>query len=112
MIGIPPTAGFVSKWYLGIGGLEADQGWVVAVLAASSLLNAAYFLPPLYVAWFQEPEREWHVKHSGGRFEADWRLLFPSLITATLIVIVGLFASVEMSPLAWAKLIAAREYTR
>lgn len=110
MIGVPPTAGFVSKWHLGLGGLEAGQGWVVAVLAVSSLLNAAYFLPPLYAAWFQEPEGEWRVEHSGGRFEADWRLLFPSLVTAALIVAAGLFANVEVSPLAWAKRIAAREY--
>lgn len=110
MIGVPPTAGFISKWYLGLGGLEANQGWAVAVLATSSLLNAAYFLPPLYAAWFQEPEGEWHVEHAGGRFEADWRLLFPSLITAVLVIAVGLFASANLSPLTWVKLIAAREY--
>jgi multicomponent Na+:H+ antiporter subunit D len=110
MIGVPPTAGFVSKWYLGLGGLEAGQVWVVAILAASSLLNAAYFLPPLYAAWFQESKGEWHVEHPGGRFEADWRLLFPSLVTASLILAMGLFAGAGVSPLAWAKLIAAREY--
>jgi multicomponent Na+:H+ antiporter subunit D len=43
MIGVPPIAGFVSKWQLGLGGLEAGQVWVIFVLAASSLLNAAYF---------------------------------------------------------------------
>lgn len=110
MIGIPPTAGFISKWYLGMGGLEAGQGWVVAVLALSSLLNAAYFLPPLYAAWFQKPTGEWRMEHSGGRFEADWRLLFPSLVTAALLVAAGLFAGASVSPLAWATLIAEREY--
>ncbi|MEO1017314.1 MAG: proton-conducting transporter membrane subunit, partial [Pseudomonadota bacterium] len=48
MIGLPPIAGFVSKWYLGLGALDAGQPWVIAVLVSSSLLNAAYFLPVLY----------------------------------------------------------------
>ena len=39
MIGIPPTAGFISKWYLGMGGLQSEASWVIAVLAGSSLLG-------------------------------------------------------------------------
>jgi multicomponent Na+:H+ antiporter subunit D len=52
MIGVPPVAGFITKWYLGIGALQAGQAWVVLVLVASSLLNAAYFLPLIYRGWF------------------------------------------------------------
>ena len=48
MIGVPPMAGFISKWYLGTGGLIAGKPWVIAILVASSLLNAAYFLPILH----------------------------------------------------------------
>ena len=55
MIGIPPTAGFISKWYLGMGGLQSEASWVIAVLAGSSLLNALYFLPLLYRAWLLPP---------------------------------------------------------
>jgi multicomponent Na+:H+ antiporter subunit D len=110
MIGVPPMAGFISKWYLGVGGVESGQEWVTAVLAASSLLNAAYFLPLVYAAWFREPTGEWHVEHPGGRFEADWRLFVPPLVTAVLVVAAGLLAGSSFSPLAWAKLIAEREY--
>lgn len=110
MIGVPPMAGFISKWHLGVGAVEADQGWVVAVLAASSALNAAYFLPIVYTAWFKRPQSEWKEEHSGGRFEADWRLLLPSLVTAALVIATGLFAGTVLSPLTWAKLIAAQEY--
>ncbi len=45
MIGVPPVAGFVSKWYLVIGSLEAHQIGLLVVLLASTLLNAAYFVP-------------------------------------------------------------------
>jgi multicomponent Na+:H+ antiporter subunit D len=52
MIGIPPTAGFVSKWYLALGSLEAGETAFLIVLLISSVLNAAYFLPVSYVAFF------------------------------------------------------------
>jgi len=52
MIGLPPLAGFVSKFYLGLGAIEAGAPWVLGVLLASTLLNAAYFLPILYRLWF------------------------------------------------------------
>jgi len=110
MIGVPPVAGFVTKWYLGTGAVAAGSDWVLAVLAASSLLNAAYFLPILYTAWFREPVGEWPDEQPRGRFEAPLMLLVPALVTAALSVAAGLLAAAPFSPLEWAKLIAAREY--
>ena len=52
VIGLPPTGGFFSKWYLVLGTLQADQWPMLAVLLGSSLLNAAYFLPIVYRAFF------------------------------------------------------------
>jgi multicomponent Na+:H+ antiporter subunit D len=111
MMGAPPLAGFISKWYLGIGALAAGEPWVVAVLVASSLLNAAYFLPILHRAWFRRPDRAWPAAPAGGR-EARTLLLLPPLVTAALVVLFGLFASSLLSPLEWVELIAAREYPR
>ena len=110
MIGVPPVAGFVTKWYLGTGAVAAGSDWVLVVLAASSLLNAAYFLPILYTAWFREPVGEWPDEQPRGRFEAPLMLLVPALVTAVLSVAAGLLAAAPFSPLEWAKLIAAREY--
>ena len=45
MIGVPPTGGFVSKWYLALGSVEAGEIAFLIVLLVSSVLNAAYFLP-------------------------------------------------------------------
>jgi multicomponent Na+:H+ antiporter subunit D len=108
MIGVPPLAGFVSKWYLGLGSLQAGADWVVAVLVASSLLNAAYFLPILYTAWFDEPAEPWPPRAPGARLEAPGMLLFPPVATAALVVASGLFASFAFSPLGIA-LLAVRE---
>jgi multicomponent Na+:H+ antiporter subunit D len=55
MIGLPPAAGFVSKWYILAGAMAAAHWAAVAVILASTLLNAAYFLPIVYRAFFRAP---------------------------------------------------------
>ena len=55
VIGLPPTGGFVSKWYLLTGSLDSAQQWAFAIFLTSSLLNAAYFLPIVYKAFFAAP---------------------------------------------------------
>lgn len=110
MIGAPPLAGFITKWYLGLGALEAGQGWVIFVLTGSSMLNAAYFLPVLHAAWFGEPPDVWPKERDFGRKETMWALLLPPLITAAMALGAGLLASMPFSPLGWAKLIATREF--
>jgi multicomponent Na+:H+ antiporter subunit D len=42
LIGVPGTAGFITKWYLVLGAIERGQWWLVAVVLASSLIAAAY----------------------------------------------------------------------
>jgi multicomponent Na+:H+ antiporter subunit D len=110
MIGVPPLAGYITKWYLKKGAITAGQEWVALVLAASSLLNAAYFLPILYRAWFLRPPDQWPHEHHFGKQETHWMLLAAPLVTAALVVWAGVFAESSFSPLAWVKLIAAREY--
>jgi multicomponent Na+:H+ antiporter subunit D len=110
MIGIPPMAGFVSKWYLGWGLIEAGMAPLLAVLLASSLLNAAYFLPILYAAWFQVPRTPLAPRPPGRRGEAHLYLLLPPLITAALTLLAGLLAGAPFSPLTWARMIMSREY--
>ena len=104
MIGVPPFAGFVSKWYLGLGAIEEGDTWIVAVLVASSILNAAYFLPIVRTAWFDAPREAWaRPPHEARGPEASWWLLAPALVTAVLAVGAGLFAAVEISPLGLAR---------
>ncbi|MEO6423503.1 MAG: monovalent cation/H+ antiporter subunit D family protein [Candidatus Nitrotoga sp.] len=110
MIGAPPLAGFISKWYLGLGALDAGQNWVIFILAGSSLLNAAYFLPILYRAWFKAPPDSWPNERTFGRRETAWALLAPPVITAALTLILGLLASAPFSPLELAHYIVSQEY--
>ena len=112
MIGVPPLAGFISKWYLATGGLAANKPWVIVILVASSLLNAAYFLPIIYRGWFGEPAESLSTKWRTGGAETHWMLLLPPLITAVLAVLAGVLADASFSPLEWARLITAREYSQ
>lgn len=111
MIGLPPLAGFISKWYLGLGALEAGMAWVVPVLVISTLLNAAYFLPIVHRLWFRPPQTAWPSDRGGrGCFECSPALLLPPVITAMLVVLLGVLANLPMSPFNWALFMAVREY--
>lgn len=108
MIGLPPMAGFVSKWYLGAGAVAMGQTWVVAVLVASTLLNAAYFLPIIARMWLRPAPQRW----PGGRTPSRWvvyGLVLPAVATAFLTVAFGVLAGSTFSPLDWATAIV-REY--
>lgn len=110
MIGIPPVAGFISKWYLATGALQAEQSWVLVILLMSTFLNACYFLPLLHRAWFRPAPSEWPREVKTNHQDAPSLLLWPTLITAAIALGAGLFASAPFSPLEWALLIAQREF--
>ena len=111
MIGIPPVAGFVSKWYLGLGALDAGDGWVLAILIASSVLNAAYFLPAVYRMWWLAPDPDvgWEVQRRHWA-EAPMMLLAPTVVTAGSALAVGVFAGLAYSPLELARFIVEGTY--
>ncbi|MFT6777923.1 MAG: multicomponent Na+:H+ antiporter subunit D [Paraglaciecola sp.] len=80
MIGVPPTAGFVSKWYILAGAFEANNLVAVFTIIASTVLNAAYFLPILYIVWF-EREKEGGKEHGEAPLLAVFALGVTALLT-------------------------------
>lgn len=60
LIGIPPCAGFLSKWFIMQGAFEAQMWTAAAVMVASTLLNAAYFMPIVHAAFFRPASGEAH----------------------------------------------------
>jgi NADH-quinone oxidoreductase subunit L/multicomponent Na+:H+ antiporter subunit D len=56
MAGIPLVAGFVSKWYLLIGSVDAGQAVFAIALLVSGMLNIAYFWPIVYQAFFESAD--------------------------------------------------------
>ncbi len=91
MIGMPPVAGFVSKWYLLNGALTAGQVVLLAALLCSTILNAGYFVPIFYRAFFLKPEPG--VDLSQYR-EAPWSMVVPLVFTSVVSVILGLYPQV------------------
>ena len=59
MIGVPPVAGFVTKWYLLNGALEIQNIPILIVLMASTILNAGYFVPITIRAFFEGKKERW-----------------------------------------------------
>lgn len=83
MIGVPPTAGFVSKWYIVGGAFEVEKYFVVAVLSISAVLNAAYFLPIVFRAFFRQ---ENVPSQKGEHGEAPWPMVVALSVTAGLTI--------------------------
>ncbi len=86
MIGVPPTAGFVSKWYILGGSLQAGNLLAVFTLIGSTVLNAAYFLPIIYRAWWRE-----EATPARDHGEAPWPMVLALTITALLTLAFFLF---------------------
>ncbi len=88
MIGAPPVGGFITKWNLLIGSVEAHQLGILLILIASTVLNAAYFAPITYRAFFgKRPAGEPFT----GIKEAPLAMLIPILIACTISVLLGIF---------------------
>tara|TARA_B100000315_G_scaffold259397_1_gene315304 strand:+ start:36265 stop:37725 length:1461 start_codon:yes stop_codon:yes gene_type:complete len=99
IIGFPPFAGFISKWYLILGSVEAEQYPVIAVLVASSILSASYLLPIVYAAFFRDlPQGE-----KAERREAPAMMLAPLIIAAiaTLTLFFAPSVFVDLAKMVW-----------
>ena len=81
MIGVPPTGGFVSKWYILAGAFQADNYVAIAVIIASTALNAAYFLPIIFMAWFLEEDVPPATEHGEAPFAAVLALMITAFLT-------------------------------
>ena len=95
MIGVPPAAGFFSKWYLMLGALELANPWFVTVILLSSLLNAVYFFRVLENIYAKTTT----VPGATVGAEAPPAMLAPTLITAAAVLVLGLANSVIVTQL-------------
>jgi multicomponent Na+:H+ antiporter subunit D len=88
MVGVPPAVGFFSKWYLALGTIKNSNWIFLAVILASSLLNAVYF--------FRVIERVYMVKgnsRNSRKEEVKASMLVPVLVLAAAILVLGLLSA-------------------
>jgi multicomponent Na+:H+ antiporter subunit D len=101
MIGLPPAAGFVSKWFIVSGAMAAGHWVAAAVLGLGTLLSAGYLLPILYRAFFRAPAEESPAEAHG---EAPLPMLIAIGLSAALTL--ALFFDADV-PLALARQLVA-----
>jgi len=94
MVGIPPTAGFFSKWYLVLGGIDAGNWVFVLVILVSSLLNVVYFFRLLERAYLERPSAR--DLHATAR-ELPASMLAPTMALGVGTVILGLGSAIIVS---------------
>ncbi len=94
VIGIPPFGGFLSKWYLALGCIDAHQLPILVVILTSSLLNAAYFLPITYNAFFSRGER---FNEATKMNEAPFFAVLPPVVTAVVSFVLFVFPGVFLT---------------
>lgn len=88
LIGVPGTAGFVSKWYLILAAIEKGQWWLVFLIVASSLLAAAYVWRFVEAAYFREPRQD-----TAGGGTVPWSMALPAGLLVAATVYFGLDTS-------------------
>lgn len=89
MVGLPPLAGFFSKWYLALGTIDNGNWLFLAVILVSSLLNAVYFFRILEKVYMMNPSKE-QKKPSGGSYnEPKASMLIPTSVLALSLFVIG-----------------------
>jgi len=90
MVGLPPTAGFFSKWYLVLGAIEEGMWFYVAIIIISSLLNALYFFRILENVYMRKGSEEVPDKNPGGVMELPLQMLVPIVVLGLGILVLGI----------------------
>ncbi|REJ73060.1 MAG: monovalent cation/H+ antiporter subunit D family protein [Acidobacteria bacterium] len=98
LIGVPGTAGFVSKWELIRGALAAERLWLAAVVLVSSLLAVVYVWRVVEMIYFGRPEGLESLGRDGEPVrEAPFSMLLPTLILVAATVVFGLWSDPTLS---------------
>jgi multicomponent Na+:H+ antiporter subunit D len=90
LIGVPLTAGFLGKWFILVGAVGVGHWFAVAVIVLSTLLNAGYFLPIIYRAFWSAPAGSKVPAHG----EAVWPIVASLMVTSAATVLLFFFPDV------------------
>ena len=96
MVGVPPAGGFITKWYLAIGAMQAESIVILFVLLTSTVLNGAYFIPIVYKAFFKNPIEEVGEGH-GEEIKENPFIVVPLVITAIGSLVLGFYPDILLT---------------
>jgi len=66
LIGMPPAAGFMAKFYVFSGAVQNGLLWLVIIAVLNSVISAYYYLRVVKVMWFGEPASTEKVPSTGA----------------------------------------------
>jgi multicomponent Na+:H+ antiporter subunit D len=89
LIGIPPTNGFVSKWFLGLGALKSGNIGYAMILLFGALLTASYLLPIIVMAFFTNSKDK--VTVDDVQLDPPKMMMIPIFILTGMTVLLGLY---------------------
>ena len=93
IVGIPPTAGFLCKWYIALGAFEAGQPFFGFALVVGALLIFIYYIRMVNAFYFQAPV---HADVLEAK-EAPLSMLFPTLLLAALCLVMGILGRIPLA---------------
>ena len=97
LVGIPPTSGFISKWYLAMGSLRAGTGFFTwlgpVILLLSAMLTAGYLLPVSIKAFFPGSDYDYEALQ---KKEPNLLMTIPMVLYAAAALLLGMFPGAFM----------------
>lgn len=91
LIGVPFTAGFISKWYIILGAVESNYLFVIPFVLLSSLFSLIYIWRVIEIAYFKNQESDKKID------EMPAGLLIPSAVTSILCIFFGFYTELPIS---------------
>lgn len=92
IIGIPPTCGFFSKWYLITGAVATGQWLFIAALLFSSLINALIFFRIIEIGYFPNFDGDSHSEEIVVS-DAPITMMIPMVLVAISLILIGIFTN-------------------
>ncbi|MFH1287323.1 MAG: proton-conducting transporter membrane subunit [bacterium] len=100
IIGLPPIAGWISKWNMIEGFLKLGQPVLAIVFIISSIIELGYFLPPILWAFFgkeiEYDSKKYKVNKNKQKWEVPVNMLIPIGVVTLLSLAFGLLGSVPV----------------
>jgi len=99
IIGVPSTGGFISKWFILVGIIEAKMYWALIVMAISMVLSASYFFRIIRTAYVTSAGDEGALQDVGGGAQGKIKevsplIFIPLIVTAVISMILGLYPKI------------------
>jgi NADH:ubiquinone oxidoreductase subunit 2 (subunit N) len=89
LAGLPPLAGFMSKWQIFVAGFDTQNSWIIALMvfmALNSVMSLGYYAPLVNLMYRKEPSQ----RVADGK-PITWTIAVPLILLTGLVIVLGFF---------------------